>query len=185
MPGNHDENIREFCGSVFGNLENPPRVRARDRRRQANCSSCTATSSTRRSSAAAGSRRFGATRYEFMMRINRSVNAVPAAVRPAVLVARHLPQATAAERRAIRRSVRARRGAGGAQPQPRRHRLRAHPSRRACGEIDGVLYCNDGDWVESCTALVERHERRACRCGTRRICSGAPGSGDAGRASRA
>ena len=23
-------------------------------------------------------------------------------------------------------------------------------------EIDGVLYCNDGDWVESCTALVER-----------------------------
>jgi len=22
-------------------------------------------------------------------------------------------------------------------------------------EIDGVIYCNDGDWVESCTALVE------------------------------
>ena len=22
-------------------------------------------------------------------------------------------------------------------------------------EIDGVLYCNDGDWVESCTSLVE------------------------------
>jgi UDP-2,3-diacylglucosamine pyrophosphatase LpxH len=21
-----------------------------------------------------------------------------------------------------------------------------------------VLYCNDGDWVESCTALVERHD---------------------------
>jgi UDP-2,3-diacylglucosamine pyrophosphatase LpxH len=34
-----------------------------------------------------------------------------------------------------------------------------------CGHIhhpeialrDGVLYCNDGDWVESCTALVENH----------------------------
>ncbi len=24
--------------------------------------------------------------------------------------------------------------------------------------IDGVLYCNDGDWVESCTALVEHHD---------------------------
>jgi UDP-2,3-diacylglucosamine pyrophosphatase LpxH len=24
-------------------------------------------------------------------------------------------------------------------------------------EIDGILYCNDGDWVESCTALVEDH----------------------------
>ena len=23
-------------------------------------------------------------------------------------------------------------------------------------DIDGVLYCNDGDWVESCTALVEQ-----------------------------
>jgi UDP-2,3-diacylglucosamine pyrophosphatase LpxH len=22
-------------------------------------------------------------------------------------------------------------------------------------ELDGILYCNDGDWVESCTALVE------------------------------
>ena len=26
--------------------------------------------------------------------------------------------------------------------------------------IDGVLYCNDGDWVESCTALVEDFEGR-------------------------
>ena len=22
-------------------------------------------------------------------------------------------------------------------------------------EIEGILYCNDGDWVENCTALVE------------------------------
>ena len=26
--------------------------------------------------------------------------------------------------------------------------------------IDGVLYCNDGDWVESCTALVEHFDGR-------------------------
>jgi len=26
--------------------------------------------------------------------------------------------------------------------------------------IDGVLYCNDGDWVESCTALVEHRDGR-------------------------
>lgn len=25
-------------------------------------------------------------------------------------------------------------------------------------EIDGMLYCNDGDWVESLTALVEAHD---------------------------
>ena len=27
-------------------------------------------------------------------------------------------------------------------------------------EIDGVLYCNDGDWVESRTALVEHYDGR-------------------------
>src|SRR5215470_15756668 len=26
--------------------------------------------------------------------------------------------------------------------------------------IDGILYCNDGDWVESCTALVEHRDGR-------------------------
>ena len=24
-------------------------------------------------------------------------------------------------------------------------------------QINGVMYMNDGDWVESCTALVEHH----------------------------
>jgi predicted phosphodiesterase len=27
-------------------------------------------------------------------------------------------------------------------------------------EIDGITYMNDGDWVESCTALVEHHNGR-------------------------
>jgi UDP-2,3-diacylglucosamine pyrophosphatase LpxH len=27
-------------------------------------------------------------------------------------------------------------------------------------EINGVTYMNDGDWVESCTALVEHHSGR-------------------------
>jgi UDP-2,3-diacylglucosamine pyrophosphatase LpxH len=25
-------------------------------------------------------------------------------------------------------------------------------------EVQGILYLNDGDWVESCTALVEHHD---------------------------
>ena len=32
-----------------------------------------------------------------------------------------------------------------------------HPEMRM---IDGILYCNDGDWVESCTALVESGDGR-------------------------
>ena len=27
-------------------------------------------------------------------------------------------------------------------------------------EIDGITHCNDGDWVESCTALVEHEDGR-------------------------
>ncbi len=26
--------------------------------------------------------------------------------------------------------------------------------------VDGVLYCNDGDWVENCTALAEDDKGR-------------------------
>jgi hypothetical protein len=27
-------------------------------------------------------------------------------------------------------------------------------------DVDGTLYLNTGDWVESCTALVEHHDGR-------------------------
>jgi hypothetical protein len=27
-------------------------------------------------------------------------------------------------------------------------------------DIDGILYCNDGDWVETCSALVEHADGR-------------------------
>lgn len=33
-----------------------------------------------------------------------------------------------------------------------------HIHRAEMRMIDGVLYCNDGDWVESCTALVEHFD---------------------------
>lgn len=33
-----------------------------------------------------------------------------------------------------------------------------HIHRAALRDIDGVLYANDGDWVESCTALAERFD---------------------------
>jgi UDP-2,3-diacylglucosamine pyrophosphatase LpxH len=33
-----------------------------------------------------------------------------------------------------------------------------HIHRAEMRDIDGVLYCNDGDWVESRTALVEHYD---------------------------
>jgi UDP-2,3-diacylglucosamine pyrophosphatase LpxH len=35
-----------------------------------------------------------------------------------------------------------------------------HIHRAEMREIDGTLYCNDGDWVESLTALVEHFDGR-------------------------
>lgn len=35
-----------------------------------------------------------------------------------------------------------------------------HLHRPEIEPIDGVLYCNIGDWVENCTALVEHHDGR-------------------------
>jgi UDP-2,3-diacylglucosamine pyrophosphatase LpxH len=35
-----------------------------------------------------------------------------------------------------------------------------HIHRAEITEIDGISYCNDGDWVESCTALVEDFQGR-------------------------
>jgi UDP-2,3-diacylglucosamine pyrophosphatase LpxH len=35
-----------------------------------------------------------------------------------------------------------------------------HIHKATIEQIDGLLYCNDGDWVESCTALVEHDDGR-------------------------
>lgn len=35
-----------------------------------------------------------------------------------------------------------------------------HIHHAECRDFDGVTYMNDGDWVESCTALVEHHDGR-------------------------
>ncbi len=35
-----------------------------------------------------------------------------------------------------------------------------HIHRAEMRNVEGILYCNDGDWVENCTALVEHHDGR-------------------------
>ena len=50
--------------------------------------------------------------------------------------------------------------AGEAQKRGYQGVVCGHIHRAEMREIDGVLYCNDGDWVESRTALVEHHDGR-------------------------
>ena len=42
----------------------------------------------------------------------------------------------------------------------RRRHLRTYPPAGFEGNIDGITYCNTGDWVENCTALVEHTDGR-------------------------
>lgn len=50
-----------------------------------------------------------------------------------------------------------------------------HIHRASLRDIDGVLYCNDGDWVESCTALAEDFSGRLWLTGWNELCAAARG----------
>jgi UDP-2,3-diacylglucosamine pyrophosphatase LpxH len=98
--------------------------------------------------------RFGAVAYEFMMRINRGVNVCRRA-----LGLKYWSLATYVKLR-LANAVRYVEAFETAAAQAARSRnlsgiICGHIHRASVREIDGVLYCNDGDWVESCTALVE------------------------------
>ncbi len=97
----------------------------------------------------------GRAAYDFLLSMNRHVNAVRRLFGlPYWSLASYLKHKAKTAVQYIA-SFETRGGARGAQARRRRRRLRPHPSRRRCTDIDGVTYCNDGDWVESCTALVE------------------------------
>jgi UDP-2,3-diacylglucosamine pyrophosphatase LpxH len=153
IPGNHDEDLREFCGSVFGNLE----IRREyvhdtaDGRRLlvmhgdefdtvVKCSPWLA--------------KLGSSVYDFLLGLNRHVNAVRRTLgMPYWSLASYLKhkaktavQYIASFEQAVAHAAR-RRGVDGV--------VCGHIHRAEISDIDGVQYCNDGDWVESCTALVE------------------------------
>jgi UDP-2,3-diacylglucosamine pyrophosphatase LpxH len=153
IPGNHDENIREFCGSQFGNL----RIRRKYVHSTADGREFLVMHGDEFDTAVKCSRwlaRFGAAAYELTMRINRGVNFFRRA-----LGLPHWSLATYVKLR-LGNAVRYVQAFEAAAAQAARQRklhgiVCGHIHRAGVREIDGVLYCNDGDWVESCTALVE------------------------------
>jgi len=153
IPGNHDDRVRDFCGAHFGGV----RV-ARDALHE--------TADGRRFLVTHGdefdahTRRpffrslFGGAAYHALVGANTTINrlrrrmgfgywSLSAYVKTSVGRARRFIEAfeegAAAEAR--------RRGFDGV--------ICGHIHRAQMREIDGVLYVNDGDWVESCTVLVE------------------------------
>ncbi len=153
VPGNHDEVFRELDGSVFGNLEIHRELihETADGRRLlvlhgdefdavVKCSPWLA--------------KLGARAYEVTLRMNRYVNLIRRLlgfpywslaawlkhkVKNAVQYIGNFESAVAHAAR--------RRGVDGV--------VCGHIHRAEMTMLDGILYCNDGDWVESCTTLVE------------------------------
>lgn len=158
VPGNHDEFARQFAGHPFGGIElveEAVHVTADGRRLWVvhgdyfdgviQCAKWLAY--------------VGDSLYELTLKLNRHLNSLRARlglpywslsaylklkVKKAVNFISDFETAVAHEAR--------RRGLQGV--------VCGHIHHAEMREIDGILYCNDGDWVESLTALVEDHEGR-------------------------
>jgi UDP-2,3-diacylglucosamine pyrophosphatase LpxH len=156
VPGNHDDDMRALIGTRFGNVE----VHGR----------CIHTT-------AAGKRLLvlhgdeldallehdflsalaGAVAYRSLLGLNRFVHWLhELSGRPYWSLAQHVKTKIGGAQRYIatfrNASLQAAKAAGVDGI------VCGHIHKAELVERDGLVYCNDGDWVESCTALVERHD---------------------------
>jgi UDP-2,3-diacylglucosamine pyrophosphatase LpxH len=158
IPGNHDEFARGFLGHHFGGIAVAPEAVHLTAQGQKlwvihgdqfdgviQCAKWLA--------------HLGDTLYEFTLRLNRHFNRMRGhlrlpywslsaylkyKVKKAVMYVNDFEEAVAGEAR--------RAGYDGV--------VCGHIHRAEMRDINGTLYCNDGDWVESCSALVEHHDGR-------------------------
>lgn len=158
VPGNHDEFARQFAGHHFGGIEvvsEAVHVTAGGQQLWVihgdhfdgviQCAKWLA--------------HVGDTLYELTLRLNRHLNSLRARLGlPYWSLSAYLKQKVKKAlnyvtdfERAVAHEAR-RRGHQGV--------VCGHIHRAEMRRIDGVLYCNDGDWVESRTALVEHFDGR-------------------------
>ena len=156
VPGNHDEAMREYDGLTLGNVEIHDRIVhvTADGRR------LLVMHGDQFDSAVVNSKfigLIGSAAYDFLLRMNRYVNwcrarlgrdywslaaAVKHKVKNAVKYISNFEQAVAHE----------------ANRQQVDGLVCGHIHRAELTRLDSVTYMNCGDWVESCTALVEHHD---------------------------
>ena len=153
VPGNHDEQLRELCGSSFGNLE----IHREYVHTTARGLKLLVMHGDEFDGAVKCSRwltALGSGLYDVTLGANRVVNALrrrlgypywslagylKSRVGNAVKYVHEFEHAAAQAAR--------RRGVDGI--------VCGHIHRPEIVELEGLLYCNDGDWVDSCSALIE------------------------------
>ncbi len=153
VPGNHDQNFREFCGSRFGNVVIKERAEhiTGDGRRFLVIHGDELDFAVRYSRI---NRWIGDFAYDTVMMLNRLLNHLRAFTgRPywslAGWLKSHVAQAEAAIQAYQDAAVRLTRDEGYDGI------ICGHLHHPVVKQYDDVLYCNDGDWVENCTALLE------------------------------
>ena len=153
IPGNHDSVFRDYDGSVFGNVEVRREAvhQTADGRRFLVLHGDEFDSVIRASPLLEA---LGNRAYAFILSLNRYVNAFRRRFSmPYWSLAAYLKHKAKDAVKYIARfeetlaSEAKRRGLDGV--------ICGHIHRAEITRIDGVLYCNDGDWVESCTTLTE------------------------------
>lgn len=153
IPGNHDGAFREYVGMVFGNVEIHREIvhETADGRRFLVLHGDEFDAVIKASPLIAS---LGDTAYSLVLLLNRAVSFfrrrlgfpywsiatyLKHKVKKATTYIANFERALAAEAK--------RRGLDGT--------ICGHIHRAQVSSLDGVLYCNDGDWVESCTTLTE------------------------------
>jgi UDP-2,3-diacylglucosamine pyrophosphatase LpxH len=158
VPGNHDEALREFCGLALGAIEVAPRYEhvTADGRRLLVLHGDEFDGNVQFSAAL---KHVGDVLYGHILLIGRALQRLRRRLgRPYWSLATWIKQRVPDARKYIERFEQAalaearRRGFDGV--------VCGHIHRPELREVDGVLYCNDGDWVEHCTALVEDRNGR-------------------------
>jgi UDP-2,3-diacylglucosamine pyrophosphatase LpxH len=153
IPGNHDANFREFCGSEFGHVkirENAIHVGG-DGRRYLVTHGDELDYAVRYSRI---NRMIGDMAYDGLMVLNRWLNKYRAWTgKPYWSLAGWVKSRVGQAEQAIRAyqeaavSLARHRGVDGI--------ICGHLHQPLIRRYENTLYCNDGDWVENCTALVE------------------------------
>lgn len=156
VPGNHDEMFRDYAGMVFGNVEIHREFvhTTADGRRLLLLHGDEFDSVVRCHPFIAG---LGSHCYSLLLRANRYVNRLRRMFGfPYWSLSNYLKQKVKNAvsyisnfEEAVARAARSRSVDG---------IVCGHIHRAEMRDIRGVLYCNDGDWVESCTTLVEHED---------------------------
>ena len=154
IPGNHDDDMRALIGTVFGNIEVVGRcihtTAAGKRLLVLHGDEFDAVMKHGFLSALVGS-----VAYRSLLSLNRFVHWLhELSGRPYWSLAQHVKTKIGGAQRYIAKfrqaSLQAAEAAGVDGI------VCGHIHKAELVERDGLVYCNDGDWVESCTAIVER-----------------------------